>query len=339
MKNPTIKDLAKIAGVSHTTVSRAINGSPLISEKRRKEIVKIAKKHNYTPNMMARGLTNKRSFTIGVILNFFGNPFIKGIMEGVEDIAEKNNYTMLFGDHREDEKRETRYIKTFIDRGVDGLLIYPVTARKATQKIDILRQSGIPYVMINHQPENTNSDIVSSDHFKAGFIATEHLLKRHHRHIGIIAGRGIHIKSDIVQGYQAALKQYGLACEKNYLQISGHSLLDAVDIAKSTLDFLKTNPQITGLFIYADEIVPAIAKMLNENIIKVPGDLSLVGYGDMKTITAPFYDLTSVIYQTNLTGDQAMDLLLKKMHDKNDVKEKRIVPVDLYIGNSTSIIN
>ncbi len=330
----TIKDIAKIAGVSHTTVSRALNDSPLISESKKKEILKIAQKHNYVPNMLARGLSRKRSYTVGIIINFFGNVFVQRIMKGVENIAEKNDYVMIFGDSREDAKREAKYIKTFAERGVDGLIIYPVTTPDSATNIPLLKKLKIPYVMVNHQPHRTKSDLVACDHFQAGYKATRYLLSLNHNNIGLIGGPGINEKSDIVQGLMAAYSDAGKNYYPDFLSIFQGFYHDFDTIAKATVDLLEKNPQLTALISYADEIIPGIAKALEKLHLNVPENISLVSYGNMKKMTEAYYDLTSIKYSTNLVGEEAMKLLLNKVNSNSSVLQQLLIPVDLYKGTS-----
>ncbi|MFW5758189.1 MAG: LacI family DNA-binding transcriptional regulator [Bacteroidota bacterium] len=331
----TIKDIARLAGVSHTTVSRALNDSSLISETRKQEIIKLARENNYVPNMMARGLTSKRSYTVGIILNFLGNIFTRQIMEGVENIAETNNYVMIFGDSREDAKRELKYIKTFAERGVDGLIIYPVTTTSSARNVSVLKKMEIPYLMINHQPHGTKSDIVSCDHYQAGYTATSHLLSLNHNHIAIIGGSGISENSEIVQGYIAALNSNNIAFSPDYLKVFDGNYSDNDLTAKVTVELLSKNPEITALVSYTDEIIPGIAGGLEKMDKKVPEDISVVGHGNMKSITAPYFDLTSVKYNTNLVGEEAMKLLISKMESKTTVNQQITIPVEIYKGTSS----
>lgn len=330
----TIKDIAKIAGVSHTTVSRALNDSPLISIVQKKRILKIAKAKNYSPNMLARGLSGNHSFTIGVILNYFGNMFAQRIMNGVENMAEKNGYVMIFGDSRENAEREKKYIKTFADRGVDGLIIYPVTMQDNSMIIPLLKELGKPYVMVNHQPHGTRSDLVSCDHYQGGMIAAQHLIKLNHRHIGVLGGKGMSPGSDFVKGYISALEQAGIGFDKNYLKVFPGSYLDKNIVAGATRELLEEQPEITALMLYSDEIIPGVNKALQELNIDVPRDLSLIGYGNIPGMSFGHTRLSNIGYKKELVGEKAMELLLRKINTNDSDISNILLPMELINGDT-----
>jgi LacI family transcriptional regulator len=330
----TIKDIAKLAGVSHTTVSRALNNSQLISDAQKARILAIAREHNYSPNMLARGLSGNKSFTIGVLLNFFGNPFAQRIMYGVENEAEQNEYVMLFGDSRECADRELKYIKTFLDRGVDGLIVYPVALQDNYYNVDVLKQSHIPYVMVNHQPHGTRSDIVSCNHFEGGYLAAKHLLSLKHKNIALIAGYGIHLQSEVVLGYRKALSESGIAFNTDFLKIFKGFYLEQDRIKEATLELLNDHPETSAIFAYSDEIIPGIMKALNAMHLKVPDDISVIGFGGIPEISSGYPNLTGVHYSKEAVGKQAMSLLVDKIKDKDFPQSNILIPMSIKKGNS-----
>lgn len=117
----TIKDIARLAGVSHTTVSQVLNHKGRISEMKRKQVLEICERENFVLNHLARSLQIRGIKVLGVILNFFGNPFFSEIIRGIENVAKQNNYVLLFGDAPELPERESMYIDTFLERRVDGI--------------------------------------------------------------------------------------------------------------------------------------------------------------------------------------------------------------------------
>ena len=330
----TIKDIAKRAGVSHTTVSRALNNSSLISDAQKLRILEIAREYKYSPNMLARGLSGNKSYTIGILLNFFGNPFAQRIMYGVENEAGKNGYVMLFGDSRERADRELKYINTFLDRNVDGLIIYPVALQDNQHHVEVLKQSGKPYVMVNHQPHGTRSDLVCCNHFEGGYLATSHLLMLNHKNIALIGGYGMNFQSDVVLGYKKALSESGVLFYPDFLKIFEGFYLDQKNIKKATLELLDAHPEISAIIAYSDEIIPGIFKALEERKLNVPRDISVMGYGGVPEITNVYLNLTSVHYSKEAVGERAMSLLLSKIEEKDFPQSNIFVPMTLKKGDS-----
>ena len=323
----TIKDIARLAGVSHTTVSQVLNNKGRISKKKRKEIREICERENFVPNQLARSLQVRETKALGVILNFFGNPFFSEIISGIENVANKNNYVLLFGDARELPERESMYINTFLERRVDGIILYPTFSSEFENDLIKLKLQKTPFVLVDRFSENIDTNVVACDDVLGGKLATEHLLKLGHKKIGIILGPPSSTMNRRLQGYRETMQKHGIpenhACVAQF-EISKQN--NVVNGYNASLEILNRPDRPTALFVTTDEAVPGTMRAARELNLSVPDDLALVAYGNMKDIVEMDVPLTSVNYPKTEVGEEAMKLLLEMMKkDYSEEETKQIV--------------
>ena len=317
----TIKDIARLAGVSHTTVSQVLNHKGRISEKKRKQVLEICERENFVPNHLARSLQVRETKVLGIILNFFGNPFFSEIIRGIENVANQNNYVLLFGDARELPERESMYINTFLERRVDGIILYPTFSPEFEKNLVKLKLQKTPFVLVDRFSEQLKTNVVACDDVLGGRLATEHLVKIGHRQIGIILGPPSSTMNRRLQGFRETLLRQGIsekhACVGKF-EISRQN--NVVNGYRAALELLNQKDRPTALFVTTDEAVPGVLKAARELELSVPDGLAIVGYGNMKDIVEMDVPLTSVDYPKTEVGEEAMKLLLGLM--KNDQEEK-----------------
>lgn len=327
---PTIKDIARIAGVSHTTVSRALNDSPLISLVQKERIRAIASELNYMPNMLAKGLNQGRSFTVGVIVNYLTNPFSAEIFRGVENVAGERGYVLIFGDSREDAARELRYMQTFIDRGVDGLIVYPVSDHRCKGNVEFLCAQKVPFVLVNHYPAEASCNRVVVDEHKGAYLIASHLLALGHRRIGFIAGPGSPPGAGRRGGFEAAMAAWGLS-EYVVTEVAvGDYSMQAYQSAKNLV-----RQNVTAIFAFTDELVPGILEALSELNLSVPDDISLAGYGKIDSIVGRDGWLTTIDYPKISAGEEAMRLLIRNIDQEAEEETHLVLEPHLVVGLST----
>ena len=213
-KKIILKDIAKELGVSITTVSKVINKHPDISNATRKRVLSYIKKIEYIPNFTAQNLRKKVTKFVGLIISDNSNPFYAEVIRNAErEIVSRNYHTIIFNNDENPEK-EVNFIKELISLNVAGIIISP--ARGNIESIKILKQYEIPYVLCNRYINKKRDYYVIADDFKAGFIATEYLLKSRSKKIIFLNGfKGISCARDRLLGHEAALKENNLLVIKN----------------------------------------------------------------------------------------------------------------------------
>ena len=183
-KKVTIDEIAKIAGVSKTTVSRVLSNSSMVNKNTRDKIEEIIKEKGYKPSIIAQSLRTKKTRTIGLVLEDIENPFYTRLAKGVIDTAEEKNYSVILNNYNYDQKLYEKNIETLIRRGVDGLLLTTFKLRKNT--IEYLRENGVPFLLIDYKLDLPNVNYVVNDDFYGAKLATEYLINLGHRTFSLI---------------------------------------------------------------------------------------------------------------------------------------------------------
>ncbi len=335
---PTIRDIAKRAGVSHTTVSRALNDHPRISRTKKDEIKRLAQAMDYVPNLMARGLNIQRSETLGVVVSFLGDPFATEILRGIENVANEEKSVLIFGDSRERRERERTYIRTFIGRRVDGLIIYPPANNDFEESVRLLQDQQIPFVLVDKYADTIATDYVVCDDAHGAYLATSHLLREGHTHIGHITGPDCSSFSNRIRGYREALREAHVRFRKRYIQpITQPVNGEAIDVYDATLSLLGRCPSITALCVATDAMLPSLFRAVRSIGVTVPQDLSLVGFGDIQTFSLMDLPITTVAYPKFDVGQTAARILFDKINKRvsMNVRQQMKLRPELIVRDST----
>lgn len=321
--NLTIKDIAKLAGVSAPTVSRVINNSPLVSEETREKVKRIIDEFGYQRNTLARSLVTKKTSTIGVLLSDITNPFYSEIARGMEDEARKFGYTVIFGSTDNTREIQKEYINLFLEQQVDGMIFASV----ALQDPDVERlfKKDVPFVLVNRRMDTIKTDFVVLDNVKGAYLATEHLIKLGHERIGIICGllnysTGI----DRLRGYQEALHKYGIE-EVPKLIKPGDFRERSGCVAFSK--FLKMKNPPTAIFASNDFMALGVLEAASECGLKIPEDIALVGFDDINFASFKFISLTTVTQRKYEMGAKGIQLLKNKLETTEEW-----IPREIYLG-------
>ena len=328
----TIKDIAKLAGVSHTTVSQVLNNKGRVSEQKRNEILELCKKHNYRPNYSAKNLQGKKTKVIGVIVNFFGNSFFGEIVTGIENVALKNNYVLLFGDSRENHDRESMYVDTFIERQVDGIIMYPTFSYEFERSIRKLNAHGIPFVLVDKHSANQPANFVACDDFTGGYMATSHLIKKGHKKIGFLGGPPCSTIENRYKGFLKAHEENGMAFKQqmvsNFDITNKYNLIDGYS---PTIKILSENPRPTALFVTTDEAIPGVMKAIRKLNMKVPDDLAIVAYGNLPLLCNEDISITTINYPQVEVGEKSASMLINMIENtgKNNELHSVYIKPDL----------
>lgn len=324
----TIKDIAKVAGVSYATVSRALNDHPEISEETRQRIKEIAREMGYTPNAVARGLVKKNTEMIALIIPDITNPFYPEVARGVEDFARENGYCVFLCNTDWNEQNEQKYLKILKERRVDGIIIAPVSAD--TYGYVSQENIGIPVVYIGNRVEEPTSSFVVIDDFKAAYIATEYLIKLGHRNIAFIGGHDSSTShTDRINGYKHALRENGLEADIN--SISGYSFRKESGYG-TFLEMIKNRKVPTAVVAENDIIALGIMESAERHGYRVPEDISIIGIDDIEFGTLPKVNLTTVAQPKFEIGQKACEILLDLISGNADSKKVILEPFLIVRG-------
>ncbi|GCE07654.1 LacI family DNA-binding transcriptional regulator [Dictyobacter aurantiacus] len=315
----SISDIARIAGVSHTTVSRALRESPLISTKTRERIQRLAGELGYTPNAIARSLQTKQSSTVGLVVTSIADPFFGDIVKGVEEVARASDFSVLLSASYNDPEQTLDIIETFHRRRVDGILV--ASSRISDNYSRRLHHTHIPTVLINSQVEGQTNLLhwISVDDRRGAQMAVEHLQQLGHRAIGYL---GSHSRpassSQRYQGYLDALRATGVEPSPSWVVIPpGNEASQEEDISagqQALSRFLAAG--VTAVFCYNDMTAIGMLTSCHAKGVRVPQDLSVIGFDDI-TIASCFTPPLTTIHQPRVElGRLATQVMLDLLQER-----------------------
>lgn len=307
-KSVSIKDIARAANVSYSTVSRALRHSELVHPETRARVLRWAEKLNYTANSIARGLVTRQTRTVGLVVTSIADPFLGEVVDGIEKVALRHGYSVFLSNGRSDPEQEIAVLQSFKERRVDGVLVF--ATRMSSLHMERLRQLDVPIVLINNlNPLREDARIrsISIDNLGGSRMAVEYLIRLGHRRIGYITDeKGDQSNRDRLAGYRSALLEAGLPLQERLI-VEGDETPEGGVRAVERL--LGRKIPFTALFCYNDRSAIGVLKALREAGLQVPRDISVVGFDDI--FLASWIDLTTVRQPKSEMGGLAMEMMLK----------------------------
>lgn len=315
----SIADIARIAGVSHTTVSRALRGSTLISAGTRERIQQLAHKMGYTPNAIAQSLQTRRTSTIGLVVTSIADPFLNDVVKGVEEVARAASFSVILSATHNDPDQEMGVIETFHRRRVDGILV--ASSRITSEYKKRLDHIRVPTVLINSQADSQDELLhwVTVDDCIGAQLAVEHLWHLGHRAIGYL-GISSRPRSNRqrFQGYQSALMAAGTQYRNTWVVITPGieaSHEEDVAVGQASLPYFLER-EVTAVFCYNDMTAIGLLMACREQGIAVPEELSIVGFDDIKTASYVAPPLTTIHQPKVELGRLATQVMLDLLHNR-----------------------
>jgi LacI family transcriptional regulator len=304
----SIKDIAKAADVSHSTVSRALSDSPLISVETKERIQRLAQEMGYSPDAQARSLVMGRTQTIGVVVTTIIDPFITEIVQAVESTAHDHGYSVILASSNSRRRREIAAVEMLRSKRVDAVIV--TSSRVGALYQAHLDQLGAPVVLINSRSEQRGpyTFSVEVDNQHGACLATEHLILRGHGRIAYIAGAANH--SDDVErlvGYRQALDEAGIAFDSD-LVVRGTGRADGGEGAIPEIMDMGDRP--TAAFCYNDMTAIGLLRAARSAGIRVPDDLAVVGFDDIPFAAYVSPSLTTIAQPKPEMGRQAVEMAL-----------------------------
>ena len=338
MSKVTLKKIAETLGLSIATVSKALKDYDDISTETKLKVKELAETLNYKPNSFAQSLRYQESKIIGLVIPEIVHHFFANIILGVTETAEKNGYLVITLQSNESYKIEKEQIEHLLNRNVDGILMSLADNTVNYKHIKEIRKAGVPIVLYDKISKSIECHKVVIDDKKAAFIATKHL-------IDIGCNRIAHVRGslkpqttiDRFMGYKNALKAHNIPFDNSIVFETEHLTFEA---GKKVADEIVSKHQdVDGVFAFSDLLATGVLVGLKEHGVKIPEDISIIGFSNwfLTTITTP--TLSTVDQPGYQMGEVAFNLLLEEINNIKkgvEVKYKTIeIPTKLILRNST----
>lgn len=334
-KPATIRDVARAAQVSPTTVSRYLNGSLALPADTIRRINDAVKHLKYQPNGVARNLSLGRSKTLGLIIPDVANPFFAILASEVEQKAYEAGYSLTLCNTQNDANREVFYLNLLRSRQVDGLLFLPSRGENLELQQDLSESQHV--VLVDEDVNNLQVPKVFPENRRGGFLATKHLLDAGHRHIGHVGGlQDLLSARERFAGYLDAYQSIHTTPAENLMIFGPYSTEFGKDAA-STL--FAQNPKPSAIFAASDHVLVGVLEVVADLGLAIPHDLSVVGFDDMPLARLLNPPLTTVRQPIRGLGAKGLELLLGRIHDASTPNETIRLPVELIERSSVTTLD
>lgn len=304
----SIKDIARAADVSHSTVSRALSDSPLVSAQTKARIQRMAREMGYSPDAQARSLVIGRTQTLGVVVTTITDPFIAEIVQAIESTAHDHGYSVILSSSSSEPEREIAAVEMLRQKRADGVIV--TSSRVGALYQEHLDRLGVPVVLINSRSKEKGSYTYSVmvDNQRGGFLATEHLIQLGHRRIAYISGPAGHSDNqERLAGYHLALADAGIARDPG-LMVQGNGRLGGGERALAALAALDARP--AAAFCYNDMTAIGLMRAGQQAGMSIPRDLAVVGFDDIPSASYVQPPLTTIAQPMLSMGRQAVEMVL-----------------------------
>ena len=312
----TIKDIARAAGVSHTTVSRALKNHPAISRETTQRIQQLARQMGYIPSAVAQSLLSRQTRTIGMVITTIADPFVVKVVEGVEQVAQAANYSVFLATSHNNPDQEVAIVETLHRRRVDAIIV--TSSRVGSLYSLQLDQIQVPIVLINNNEEGEYLYSVAVDDEQGAILAVQHLLSLGHRRIGYV---GVNNRPKAnrsrLSGYEQALTQAGLKVDPTLIIYPDGE--NDIQTGQTSLQNLLA-ARATAIFCFNDVVAIGLLTVCRRQGVIVPDQLSVVGFDNIEPATYVAPPLTTVAQPLLALGQRAMEMTLDLLagHETQD---------------------
>lgn len=333
MKNTvTIKDVAKKAGVSISTVSRVINNSKPVTDEIKRKVLDVIEETGYVPNPLARSLVTKKSQLIGVVVPEVSDSFVNEILNGIEEIARMYNYDILLSNTYSDKNEEMRSINLLRAKQIEGMVMISWNLEK--EQIDFIENCGIPTTYISKTARDYDIPTVSVNNQKATYDMTKHLISQGHKKIAFImtSAGDTRLEKERLDGYKSALEENGIEFDEKLVRHGGVDYNNGYESAK---DILENGIVPDAMFVTGDEAAVGAMNAVFDKGYSVPNDISVAGFNDVKiakmyrpkltTVHQPLYDMGAVAIRMVIKMINGEDIGEKKVELPHRIEERESV--------------
>lgn len=323
--NVTIKDIAKVAGVSYATVSRALSGSPEIGEETREHVLKICREMGYTTNYVARSMVMKSTKLIGLVVANIDNPFMSELAYNIELRARECGYTLMLCNSSHDLDIEKQVLELLVGRQVDGIILVPASSSSYDNLKPFINR--VPTVFMSENLRDLPESYVSVDNSRGTRMGTEYLYSLGHRNILYLGRRKGSVTHTLrAEGYMEACRELGIEpafCNSAY---SFSSIQAGYQLAKHAFA-KKFEP--TAIFAAADSLALGVIEAAEEAGLRIPEDVSLMGFDNILYSGLPKINLTTIEQPKKTMAATAVDILIDKISDPSSGYSHRILTPSL----------
>jgi len=322
----TIKDVARESGVNISTVSRALNNSYGVNHQTREHVTAVAARLNYRPNRVARGLVTGRSHSLGLILSDIRNPFFAEVARGAEDAARAGNCDLVLCNSDLDADKQMHYVRSLLEKRIDGILMNSVSALSREQQAQ-LTASDVPIVLLNRPASSQLFSTVCANNEAGGAMAAQYLLDLGHRKIAHLTGPKQHGNlSDRTRGFVRTLQ----AAKRAVHPIVRYGKFNFAGGAELTRKLLDAHPDVTAIFAANDVMAFGVLKTALERGLRIPEDLSLIGFDNIEFSGIVHPPLTTIHQPKYEMGQAAVEILLRMARERDKrITEHRLLGVEM----------
>jgi len=326
----TVKDVARLSGTSPSTVSRVLTGRVPVAKDKYDAVMKAIAELNYRPNLIARSLKTKATFSIGLLINDILNPFYGALARGVEDVASEAGYAVMFCNTNEDPGREGSYLRMLQDKGVDGIVLAPTGGNRDAMQ-DLI-SSGTPLVQIDRQVAGLAANSVTLDNIGGVETATKHLMAQGHSRIGLVTyAIGQMTMIDREAGYRKALR----SADSSLSELICRVKFDLSDTGRLITRMLKSDTPPTALFLANNRIALSVFQAIKELGLTVPKDIAIAVFDDLEIFSLTTPSITAVAQPAYNMGRKAAEFLLQQLSsDAPAITQTAVFQPELIVRES-----
>lgn len=329
---PTIRDVAKMANVSISTVSRVMNAPATVVESKRQRVLEAIKKLQYQPNAFARGLIYKKSNTLGVMIPDVENPYYAGILRGMQNAAVQLGYSLMIFNTDRSKERTITYVENLYEKQVDGIIFASDILHP--EYFDIIQHYRLPLVLASTNSQEYEIPSVDIDNEKAAYDAVKYLIELGHRKIGMLSFPLNDLISGVPRynGFVRALKEFGLEKSATQVTYANHRFEEAYE---GTAQLYSTFPDLTAVFAASDEFAMGAITYLHDQGITVPQQVSVIGFDNIRMAHMFIPKLTTIAQPVYEIGQRAVNKLYELIMEEKVEIFRESLPHQLIIRNST----
>lgn len=323
LKKISLQDISRSLNISKSTISIVLNGrgdEKRVSQETQEKITKFAKDHNYQANQLARGLSRGKSDMIGLIIPNISDIFYARIARRIERKAEKSGFNVVFSSTGESAKKESKLIQSMLNRQVDGLII--ASTQQNAEDILRLKRINFPFVLIDRQYPDIDTNYVGVDNFGGIAVAVEQLVGLGRKRIGFVSLKpGLDAIRDRLAGYEQTMLKHGHEVKEGFVKELEYDSIES-DMSHIISDMVQFPVNIEGIVFATHFLAASGLRELKKLNIRVPMDVAFVSFGQMSDFDLVEPPITSLAQPIDEIGDKAVELLLRSMKDDSLVHEK-----------------
>lgn len=316
----TIKDVAKAAGVSVATTSRVINNAPHTSRKAQESVQLAMKQLGYRPNVNARALVCQSNYSVGVLVNNLSSPFFGTMVDAIDEVVTQHNKQLLVGSGLHQAEKEAHAIELLADSGCQSLIVHSKGLSDAQLRAYLEEFPGM--IILNRMLAGAEHRCIALDNFKGAYQATEYLINQGHTEIGYLcSAHDIEDARDRLAGHLAALREHHIPTNENYVAYGEPNEKGG---EQAMMELMAKNLPLTAIANYNDDMAAGCMSVLHENNIKIPEQISVIGFDDSHIAQYLYPKLTTMHYPIKLMAEQAAKDALKLAAGETELSDCRL---------------